>query len=169
MEIMLPVWPDRDATQLAATALRSIAGVRVAFVDDYLDRELADEVEKTLGEVHGARVQRFIKKLGNSPSPTPVIEEAAQCEVALVGVAMCGSCTAATVADAVALEKKGIHTVTIVWDTFEKAARTAARLQGVPDIQFAVIPSRHGRDSAEDQRAKARAVSGEIVQKLLAS
>ncbi|HSV83063.1 MAG TPA: hypothetical protein VLK85_28020 [Ramlibacter sp.] len=167
MEIMLPVWPERSAARLATTALQSIEGVAVAFVDDHLDPELADEVEKQLGEAHGARVKRFIKQHGNAPSPKPVIEEAAQCKVAVVGIAMCGSCTAATVSDAVALEKKGIHTVTIVWDTFEKAARTAARLQGTPDIAFAVIPSRQGKDTAEHQRAKARAATGEIVRLLL--
>jgi hypothetical protein len=33
------------------------------------------------------------------------------------------------VLDAAALEKRGIHTVTIVWDNFENAARMQARLQ----------------------------------------
>jgi hypothetical protein len=169
MEIMLPVWPERAATHLAASDLESIKGVSVAFVDDYLDAELADEVEKQLSDVHGAIVKRLIKQSGNTPSPKPLIEQAAQCRVAVVGVAMCGSCTSATVFDAAALEKKGIHTVTIVWDAFEKAARTAARVHGVPDIKFAVIPSRQGSDTAEDQRVKATAAAGEIVQLLLAN
>lgn len=169
MEIMLPVWPERAATDLATSELQSIQGVSVAFVDDYLDAELTDEVEKQLSDVHGAVVKRLIKQSGNTPSPKPLIEEAAQCRVAVVGVAMCGSCTSATVFDAAALEKKGIHTVTIVWDTFEKAARTAARVHGVSDMKFAVIPSRQGTDTSEDQRAKARAATGEIVQLLLAS
>ena len=82
---------------------------------------------------------------------------------------MCGSCTAATVADAVALEKKGVRTVTIVWDTFEKAARSAARIQGTPDIRFAVVPSRQGSDTAEEQRAKARVAVGTIVELLVAT
>ena len=81
---------------------------------------------------------------------------------------MCGSCTAATVYDAVALEKKGVRTVTIVWDTFEKAARSAARIQGSPDIRFAVIPSRKGTDTAEEQRVKARGAAEEIVRLLVA-
>jgi hypothetical protein len=167
MEILLPVWPERAHEHQAATGLDSLRGAELAFIDDYLDAELADEVESQLTAVHGARVKRFIKKSGNTPSPKPVIEEAAQFAAAVVGVAMCGSCTAATVSDAVALEKKGVRTVTIVWDTFEKAARSAARIQGAPDILFAVVPSRHGQDTAEDQRAKARAASAEIAKLLV--
>lgn len=58
--------------------------------------------------------------------------------------------------------------VTIVWDTFEKAARSAARIQGSPDIRFVVIPSRRGTDTADDQRAKARVAAEEIVRLLVA-
>lgn len=71
--------------------------------------------------------------------------------------------------DAAALEKKGIHTVTVVWDTFEKAARTAARVQGVPDLELAVIPHRKGGQTAEDQMAKAEAALPDIVKRLLAA
>ena len=168
MEIMVPVWPERTGAELAQSDLRGIKGVEVAFVDDYLDADFTDELEKQLSNEHGAIVKRFIKRAGNSPSPKPVIEEAAQCRVAIVGVAMCGSCTSATVFDAAALEKKGLHTVTIVWDTFQTAARAAARVHGVPDIKLAVVPSRQGRDTDEDQRAKARAAVPGIVQLLLA-
>jgi hypothetical protein len=71
------------------------------------------------------------------------------------------------VLDAASLEKKGIHTVTIVWDTFEKAARTAARVQGVPDLKLAVIPHRKGGQTAQDQRAKADEAVPRIVELLL--
>lgn len=70
--------------------------------------------------------------------------------------------------DSVALEKRGIHTVTIVWDNFEKAARVAARVQGVPELQIAVIPHRKGVDTEDDQRAKAVAAAPEIARRLLA-
>ena len=69
--------------------------------------------------------------------------------------------------DSAALEKMGIHTVTIVWDTFERAARTAARVQGVPNLELAVIPRRTGSQTAADQSAKADAALEEIAQKLI--
>ena len=71
--------------------------------------------------------------------------------------------------DAVALEKRGIHTVTIVWDTFEKAARLAAGIQCVPDITLAVIPNRKGTDLDEDRRAKVDAALPRIVELLQAA
>ncbi len=169
MEILLPIWPEQAQVEHATSQVASIRGAELAFIDDYLDSELADEVERQLAAVHGAHVKRFIKKSGNTPSPKPVIEEAAQFAAAVVGVAMCGSCTAATVSDAVALEKMGVRTVTIVWDTFEKAARSSARIQGAPNIRFAVIPARQGSDSADDQRKKAESASEEIVRLLNAS
>ncbi len=69
--------------------------------------------------------------------------------------------------DAVALEKKGVHTVTIVWDNFQNAARTAANLQHVEDLALTVIPHRKGGETAYDQRRKAEAALSDIVAKLV--
>lgn len=69
--------------------------------------------------------------------------------------------------DAAALEKRGIHTVTIVWDNFENAARMQARLQNVPDLALVVIPHRKGGETAEDQRRKAEVALADVVAGLL--
>ena len=69
--------------------------------------------------------------------------------------------------DAAALEKRGVHTVTIAWDTFEKAARIAAKVQGVPDIELTIIPHRIGGQTSDDQRKKAEDAVSDIVAKLL--
>ncbi len=65
--------------------------------------------------------------------------------------------------DAAALEKRGLHTVTIVWDNFENAARTQARLQNVPDLALVVVPHRQGGETADDQRRKAESALPAIV------
>lgn len=69
--------------------------------------------------------------------------------------------------DAAALEKRGIHTVTIVWDNFENAARMQARLQNVPGLALVVIPHRKGGETADDQRRKAEAALAAVVAGLL--
>lgn len=69
--------------------------------------------------------------------------------------------------DAAALEKRGLHTVTIVWDNFENAARTQARLQDVSDLELVVIPHRTGGETADDQRRKAEAALAAVVGKLV--
>jgi hypothetical protein len=71
------------------------------------------------------------------------------------------------VLDAAALEKRGIHTVTIVWDNFETAARTQARLQEVPDLTLIVVPHRRGGETADDQRRKAEAALPAIIAGLI--
>lgn len=68
--------------------------------------------------------------------------------------------------DAAALEKRGLHTVTIVWDNFENAARTQARLQDCADLALVVVPHRKGGETAEDQRRKAEEALPAIAEKL---
>ena len=65
--------------------------------------------------------------------------------------------------DAAALERRGIPTVTIVWDNFENAARTQARLQRLPGLALVVVPHRKGGETAEDQRRKAEAALPDVV------
>jgi hypothetical protein len=72
------------------------------------------------------------------------------------------------VLDAVELERRGIHTVTVVWDNFEAAARTQARLQAMPDLELVVIPHRKGGETADDQRRKAEAALPLLVARLCA-
>lgn len=69
--------------------------------------------------------------------------------------------------DAAALEKRGLHTVTIVWDNFENAALTQARLQDCPDLALAVIPHRKGGETAVDQRRKAEQALPHIISQLV--
>lgn len=88
MEIMIPVWPTNAGEQLATSNLQALRGVEVALVDDNLDPDYTEEVEKQLVEAYGAVVRKFIKPLGTAPSPKSLIEEAAKCRVAVVGMAM---------------------------------------------------------------------------------
>lgn len=69
--------------------------------------------------------------------------------------------------DAAALEQRGIHTVTVVWDNFEAAARQQARLQAVPDLELVVVPHRRGGETAEDQQRKAEAALPAVVARLV--
>ncbi len=55
----------------------------------------------------------------------------------------------------------------LVWDNFETAARTQARLQGVPDLELVVVPHRKGGETAEDQQRKAEAALPAVIGKLV--
>ncbi|MES2999569.1 MAG: hypothetical protein V4787_02680 [Pseudomonadota bacterium] len=88
MEIMIPVWQESTETQLAASDLQGLKGVSVALVDDNYDAEFTDEVANVLEQTYGALVKRLVKPWGSAPSPKTLIEEAAQCRVAVVGIAL---------------------------------------------------------------------------------
>lgn len=57
--------------------------------------------------------------------------------------------------DTARLTKKGIPTVTIVWDTFEVPARTQARIFGVEDAPLLIIPHLEPEERADDVRRRA--------------
>jgi hypothetical protein len=65
--------------------------------------------------------------------------------------------------DATRLRKRGIDTVAIVWDVFEKAARAMAALQGVPDLPILVIPHIATGEDDDDQRRKAKGCLPDLV------
>ena len=69
--------------------------------------------------------------------------------------------------DAAALEKRGIHTVTIVWDNFQNAAVMQARLQDCADLALALIPHRKGGETADVQRRNAENALPSIVSQLV--
>lgn len=88
MEIMIPVWQHKAAPQIAKSDLRLLKDTTIALVDDNLDVAFTDQVELKLRETYGAVVQRLIKPLGSAPSPKSLIEQAAQCRVAVVGIGL---------------------------------------------------------------------------------
>ena len=88
MEILIPVWPERTLVTTATDALRSLEGVDVALVDDGLDPDFTAELEAELRRSFGAVVKRLDKPSHNAGSPAAMIDEAARCKVAVVGIAL---------------------------------------------------------------------------------
>jgi hypothetical protein len=88
MEILIPVWPRRAETRPTKTRPRSLAGARVALVDDNLDVPFTTHLEALLAARMGATVRRLVKPSGTAPSPASLIEEALASEVAVVGIGL---------------------------------------------------------------------------------
>jgi hypothetical protein len=85
---MIPIWQESQEAGMAKSEVASLQGCSVALVDDNFHAAFTDEVERVLTEEHGAIVQRFLKPWGSSPSPISLIEQAAQCQLAVVGIAL---------------------------------------------------------------------------------
>jgi len=88
MEIMIPVWAQSAAAQIAKRHLSDLRGSRIALVDDNFDTPFTDRLEKLLSETHGAVVERLVKPLGSAASPKALIEQAAKAEAAIVGIGL---------------------------------------------------------------------------------
>ena len=88
MEILSPVWASAAEGSAAKRRLRGLAGATVAIVDDNLDIPFTTRLETLLAERAGATVKRLVKPSGTAPSPPSLIEEAAQADVAVVGIGL---------------------------------------------------------------------------------
>ena len=88
MEILIPVPAEREEKRVATTKPASLAGTTVALVDDFYDAIFTEALEAELAGTYGARVRRLVKPWGSAPSPQALIDEAATCQVAVVGIAL---------------------------------------------------------------------------------
>jgi hypothetical protein len=85
------------------------------------------------------------------------------CDVVVVGVGDCGSCSASAVADGLQLEEAGIPAVVIVSDAFRVSANAMATLQGTEGYQYVTTPHPVANLSHEGITQRATAVVPEIV------
>lgn len=65
------------------------------------------------------------------------------------------------------LEQQGTPSLTFVTQPFESAARTHARLRGMPDLPLIVVPSDYLDRSDEAVAAKLATLIDEIIEKLV--
>ncbi|HEX3177764.1 MAG TPA: hypothetical protein VHZ49_13880 [Methylomirabilota bacterium] len=88
MELLSPVWPAASASRPAARRPLTLRGARIALVDDNLDIPFTTHLETLLAERAGAAVRRLVKPSGTAPSPSALIDDAAGCDVAVVGIGL---------------------------------------------------------------------------------
>ncbi|MFC4945796.1 UGSC family (seleno)protein [Pseudonocardia sp. GCM10023141] len=102
---------------------------------------LLSEVAGALGQrFRLAGVEVFVKDDAGTTLPDAMLHDL----VALGGVAVtaigdCGSCSAATVADGIELERVGVPTVSICSDAFRLSAATMADTRGFPGYEYVSV------------------------------
>ena len=99
---------------------------------------ILDALGQGLVEQHGvASLVRRTKKQFALPLSDELLDDLrANCDVVVIGVGDCGSCSAAAVADGIALEAAGVPTAVICTDAFEATSRAMADIKGDPDYPF---------------------------------
>ena len=88
MELLSPVWPAATMPRPAKKRPTTLAGARIALVDDNLDVPFTTHLQTLLSERTGATVRRLVKPSGTAPSPPALIDEAAASDLAVVGIGL---------------------------------------------------------------------------------
>jgi hypothetical protein len=124
-----------------------------------------DAVGELLAAEHGtADVVRTRKTSITDPIPPATLDELVQrCDVVLIGVGDCGSCSAAAVADGIAFEAAGVPAAVICTDAFRVSADAMARLQGSPGYGYITTAHPVAPLDADGIRERARLALPEIV------
>jgi hypothetical protein len=159
------------ATRARATVLAvrkpDLSGRRVGLLANVKRNaeQFLDEVGALLRREHGAEVVLRRKKLSiTDPVPPDILADlVAACDVVVVGVGDCGSCSASAVADGLALEDAGIPAVVVCTDAFAVTADAMAALQGSAGYRYVQIPHPVAPLGAEELRQRAAAALPEIA------
>jgi hypothetical protein len=107
-------------------------------------------------------------------APTDIMAQLTdQCDVVVVGVGDCGSCSASAVADGILLEQAGIPAAVIISDAFTVSADAMADLRGAPGYQYLTTAHPVANLTAEGVQARATqavpAVAAMLTEPVLAA
>lgn len=129
----------------------------------------ADSILEAVGELLAAEhatagaVQRRKTSITDPVPPAMLAELVERCDVVVIGVGDCGSCSAAAVADGIAFEAAGVPAAVICTDAFRVSADAMARLQGSPDYTYVCTPHPVAPLDADGVRERARQALPELV------
>lgn len=169
-----PTATPTESTPAAALAARprTLEGRTVGLLANTKTNAEAmlDAVGSLLSERHG--VAGFVrrKKLSiTDPVPADILSDLTdRCDVVVVGVGDCGSCSASAIADGLAVEAAGIPAVVICTEAFVASADAMAELQGSPGYRYVRIPHPLALLDEAGVAERAEQVLAEIVDVLTA-
>ncbi|QEW03208.1 UGSC family (seleno)protein [Microbacterium lushaniae] len=123
---------------------RELAGLRVGLLENTKRNaaEVLADIGRALAETdRTADLIPYRKEDFALPLPEDFLAEiSGTCDVVVIGVGDCGSCSASAVADGIALEALGIPTAVICTEAFEVTSSAMARLKGRADFPFILTP-----------------------------
>ncbi len=127
--------PTRLAARPAGLAGRTVG--LLANTKQNAERFL-DEIGDLLRTRHGVAgvVRRRKLSITDTVPPDMLAELVEQCDVVVVGVGDCGSCSASAVADGLALEGAGVPAVVICTEAFTVSADAMAAVRGNPGYEY---------------------------------
>lgn len=162
---------DARASSPRAAGVATLDGVRVGVLEN--TKRNAAQILDALAEELGSRyelggVVRRTKKQFAMPFSEEQLEELrSEVDVVVIGVGDCGSCSAAAVADGIALEGIGIPTAVINTDAFEGNSRAMAKLKGNADFDFLITSHPVANLDGDGVRDRGRSLVDDVVGRLV--
>jgi hypothetical protein len=157
---------ERDQAALAPRP-ESLDGLRLGLLANIKRNaeQFLDEVGRLLAEQHGVKAVVARKKpdITNTAPQLMLDDLRTRCDVAVVGVGDCGSCSASAVADGILLEQSGIPAAVICSDAFVVSADAMAELRGAPGYRYLTTPHPVANLTPDGVRDRAAAAIPGIV------
>ncbi|MCR2763060.1 UGSC family (seleno)protein [Microbacterium sp. zg.B48] len=160
-ELLLDPTGMEDGAQNSTLSPRpvSLRGLTIGLLDNTKPNStmLLNEIARELQDHHGAGESRlYTKDYFGTPLSQELLEEiAGECDVVITAVGDCGSCSAATVADGILLERAGVPTVSITSDSFLMSGAAMASVQGFPGFDFYAVKHPMASLNADEVRERA--------------
>jgi hypothetical protein len=171
--------PTGQAQEAARTGLTlaprrdDLSGATVGLLENGKQnaRLFLEEVAGVLRDRHGVgEVKLRRKEVFSTAEPPEVIDEiAAGCDVVVMGVGDCGSCSAAAIADGVQFERHGTPAAVICSDAFVATADAMAQVQDAPGYRYVTTPHPVAGLSPAQVHERASQVAAEIAELLAAA
>jgi hypothetical protein len=144
-----------------------LRGLTVGLLDntkpnaEVLLAEIGDELQRR----HDVgKAVMYAKDYFGTPLKDDLLAQIAQdCDVVVTAVGDCGSCSAATVADGILLERAGVPTVSIISDSFLVSGRAMAEVQGFPGFEFTAVRHPVASLDADQLRERVQAVLPDVL------
>lgn len=149
---------DRAVDTTLTRRLRSIRGLTVGLLDNTKPNAgvALAAVARELERACGVRASvMYAKAYFGTPAEEDVIQRIRDgCDFAIAGVGDCGSCSAATLADGILLERSGVPAVSVCTDSFRISAEAMAQAYGFPGFEFVTLP--HPLASLDEKQIQER-------------
>jgi hypothetical protein len=150
---------DVNQNSTLAPRSRPLRGARVGLLDNgkVNGANLLTEIGSLLQETQGvAQVALFHKPYAGRPLEEGQLKEiVATCDFVVTAIGDCGSCSAATLADGIMLERERVPAASICTQPFALTAAAMAQAQGFPGYRF--VQTRHPVASLDTGELRERA------------
>jgi hypothetical protein len=161
-----------SAASTDAARPERLDGLRIGLLENGKRNAAAvlDAVGRELADRYGAGSLVPLKKVQFAmPLPDELVDQLQRdCDVVVIGVGDCGSCSASAVADGIRLERTGLPNAVVCTDAFETTSRAMAELQG--DEGYPYLLTEHPIANLTEEQITQRAgrLADQVAQRLLA-